>query len=159
MKKIIIAVMVMLFGMAYASAQDYERTYFELNTTDGGKIRFMFDDEPEMTFDGEEIVITDYSGESVRYAMANVANLTFDKLTVSVEGVEADDAVQVAISKESISVSGLAANAEVALYSLSGAKVASATADTDGNAVVSLEGIAGGVYVAAMPGHTFKFIR
>lgn len=42
--------MVMLFGMTAASAQDYDQTYFELTTTDGKTIKFLFDDEPVYDF-------------------------------------------------------------------------------------------------------------
>ena len=56
-------------------------------------------------------------------------------------------------------VSGLEGAAKVNVFDASGKAVASAVADPSGIASIDTSALGKGVYVVAMPNHSFKFIR
>ena len=76
-------------------------------------------------------------------------------------GVEAleEAHVKVSIGKEAIAISGLETGAQVTLCDLSGRVVASAGADDAGSLSINVSDLSKGVFIVAMPGQSFKFIR
>lgn len=159
MKKYIVAAMMAVaavFGAAAQSSSDYA---LQVNTRGGGVVEYAFEYTPEITFDGDEVVIIDEDmAEGMRFNMADILNLTIKKPSVGVaDAVKAD--MTIAVTKETLSVNGLAEGAVVAVYNMSGALVASATAGNDGAVAIAVDGLGKGVFVATMPGNSFKFIR
>ncbi len=155
MKKYIIAAVVALTALLGARAE--ERSSLIVNTTAGDKVEFKFIEQPEMTFEGDDVVITDLAGTTVRYDMADVENITFSKYT-DVKEV-ATDHVTVQVTRSLVAVSGLEAGASVAIYNVDGMALASAAAGADGTLTIPVEDFPKGVYIVVMPGHNFKFIR
>lgn len=156
MKKYIFAVAAALLGGLAANAD--ELSSFIVNKTDGAKIEFKFAMDPEMTFDGDDLVITDSAEATVRYPMAEVENVTFSKYTSSLQDVGADK-VSVELTRSFVRISGLQAGASVRLLDINGMTLAAGSADADGSLTLGVEDLAKGVYIIAMPGHSFKFIR
>ncbi|MCM1006046.1 MAG: hypothetical protein NC548_57830 [Lachnospiraceae bacterium] len=159
MKKYILSAFAAIALAFTASAADYDYTLL-VNTKEGNVVEFEFKYYPVATFEGDEVVITDdHNLEAMRYDMADIANFTFKKTVSGIDEVTPDSAVKVRITKEYMKVSGLKAGAVVNIHDIAGAKVAGGTADADGNVHIALEGLGSGVFVASMPGTTFKFIR
>lgn len=156
MKKYIYAAAVALLGCFGAKAD--ELSSFIVNTTAGDQIEFKFAAGPEMTFEGDELVITDAAETVVRYDMADVENVVFSKYVVSVNDINADR-VSVEVTRSYVRISGLEAGADVRVFDINGVGVASGRADSEGSLTIDVEGLAQGVYIVAMPGHNFKFIR
>lgn len=156
MKRYMFAAIVTLLGCFGAKAE--ELSSFIVNTTDGGQIEFKFAASPEMTFDGEDLVIADASEQTVRYPMADVENVVFAKYTSSLRGVDSDR-ISVTVTRSYIDVTGLEAGADVRVYDIDGVGVASGRADADGSLRLGVADLAKGVYIVAMPGRNFKFIR
>ena len=130
-----------------------------VNTKDGNIVKYAFEYTPEVTFDGDEMVVIDEDlAEGMRFNMADILNLTIEKPTVGVgSAVKAD--LTIAVTKSTLTVAGLKEGAAVGIYNMSGVQVASAAADNDGNVVIAIDGLGKGVYFATMPGNSFKFIR
>lgn len=159
MKKYIFAVIALVAAVfTTAAAPTYDYTLL-VNTKAGSTVEFAFVDYPTATFEGDEVIIADDAHlQDVRFDMADIENFTFSK-TTGIDQVKADSDIQIRLTKEALAASGLKAGATVNIYNLTGTLVATARADADGNAYVALEGIGTGVFVASMPGTTFKFIR
>lgn len=145
------------FGAFSQDASDYSLL---VNMMDGNVVEYEFENCPVATFEGDELVITDDLNEgSLRCNMADIANLTIKKPTVAVSEIEAASHLRIAVSKQAVSVAGLAEGAEVAVFDMSGVKVASAEAGADGVATVAVEQLGAGVFLVSMPGNSFKFVR
>lgn len=155
-KYIFAAVAALLGGMAAYAA---ELSSFIVNKTDGAQIEFKFATDPEMTFDGDDLVITDSASATVRYPMAEVENVTFSKYTTSLQDIVDTDKVSVEVTRSFVRISGLVAGADVRLLDINGMTLAAGRADADGSLTLGVQDLAKGVYIIAMPGHSFKFIR
>lgn len=160
MKKYIYAAIMAVASAFAASAQDTGEYFLVVNTNDGTVVKFAFEDCPTATFEGEEMVITnEFQEESIRFNMSDIESLKVEGNNTSVDNIADGQLLTVAVTRQSVSVSGLKEGATVNIYDLSGRIVASATAGSDGSVVIAVDGIGTGVFVASMPGNTFKFIR
>ncbi|MCM1320118.1 MAG: hypothetical protein NC217_07010 [Muribaculaceae bacterium] len=156
MKKYIFAALAVMAASFSASAQD-DYTLL-VNTNAGNTVEFAFKYYPVATFDGDEVVISsDNNAEDMRYNMGDIASFTFKK-TTGLQSVNTAD-IRVKVTKEFMTVEGLEPNADVKIYNANGATVAAATANAEGYVYIDLTGMGAGVFVATMPGNTFKFIR
>lgn len=157
MKKYIIAAFMAVAAVFGAAAS--EGYSLLVNTKDGNVVKYAFEYTPEVTFDGDEMVVIDEDlAEGMRFNIADILNLSIEKPTVGVENVTKAD-LTVAVTKQSLSVSGLKEGAIVCIYNMSGARVASAVAGNDGSVTIAVDNLGSGVFAATMPGNTFKFIR
>ena len=160
MKKYIVSAMMALAAMFGAAAQNSNDYALQVNTKDGNVVEYAFEYCPVATFDGDELVITDdRSDESLRCNMGDILNITIKKPSVGVQAIDAASHLKIAVTKDALTISGLQQNAEVVVFDMSGAKVASVSSDDEGLAVVVLERLSKGIYVASMPGNSFKFVR
>lgn len=150
------AIAALVLGVCGLMAQE-DMTQALTVYTDNGEVTFLFRDKPEMTFDGEDALLSTTKGESVRFPMAEIKNIVFGSVN-SVKGVAASG-VTVSLEGELLAVGGLEPGAQVKVFTAAGAMVAEASAAADGRVELQLGNLASGVYVAAIPGHTFKFIR
>lgn len=159
MKKIIIAALALAGAFMTVETQAKEINSLLVNLADGKTIEYVFIDEPVATFRGTDVVITNLDEIEVSYPMAEVANFTFKK-EVGVNAFREGRAdLRVNVSRDMISVEGLAAGATLSLYDTSGRIVATATSDGEGFASISTSRFADGVYVASAASHSFKFIK
>ncbi|MBD5355764.1 MAG: hypothetical protein HDR88_02005 [Bacteroides sp.] len=156
MKKYIIASIMALASAFTVSAYDYSLL---VNTKDGNVVEYQFEFNPVATFDGDEmIIVDDYTGVDTRFNMADIINLTIKKPDSAVGKIETPH-LTIGVTKDHLSVSGLDKGSCVNIYNLSGATVASAVAGEDGTVNIAVDGLGSGVFVASMPGNSFKFIR
>lgn len=145
------------FGAVAQNASDYSLL---VNMMDGNVVEYEFENCPIATFEGDELIITDdLSDESLRCNMADIVNLTIKKPSVAVSEIDAAAHLKIAVSKQTVTVTGLADGAEVSVFDMSGVRVASAKAAADGMAVVNVERLGTGVFLVSMPGNSFKFVR
>lgn len=159
MKKYIIAAMMAVAAVFAASAENDNGYSLLVNTNNGNVVEYEFEYCPVATFDGDEVVISDeLHAESMRYDMADIVSFTIKKPTVGVSEISEAN-LKVAVTKDTLSVSGLAQGAPVNVYNLAGAMVASAVAGNDGSVRIDVSRLGAGVFVATMPGNSFKFIR
>ena len=160
MKKYIFAA---LFALALAcpSPVKADASYSLLvNTTDGLTVEYDFEYLPIATFEGDVMIITDDRNvKGTRFEMDNVLNMTFKAAVSGVEELSEANHIKVSVANGQLSVSGLEAESQLVVFDASGKVVASAIAAPDGFASVNIDALGKGVYVASMPGYSFKFIR
>lgn len=162
MKKYIYAAILAVVSAFSASAEDIKDYFLLVNTNDGNAVEFAFEYYPVATIEGDELVIKDdLHAESIRYNISDVKNLTLKGVPRpdSIDDVTGGQLVKVSVTKQSVSISGLEEGATVNIYDISGKLVASAAAGADGSVVIAVDGLGSGIFVASMPGNTFKFIR
>lgn len=153
MKKYIMAAAIAVCSLFSANAST---SWFTVNTTDGNELEFLFDMQPEITFQENDMIVTTVDDEVLTIPMSDVVNITF--ATTGVETVK-DVNPGVELTKEALTVRNLKANARVSIFDLNGRMVASAKTDNNGFVTISLGNLGAGVYVASMPGYNFKFIH
>lgn len=158
MKKYIFAA---IFALAASAAASAETSYALLvNTIDGNSIEYDFEYLPIATFEGDEMIISDDRGAgTARYAIEDVLNMTIKPAASGVDDVVEAGRIKVRTEGGFMIVSGLEGAAKVNVFDASGNAVASAVADPSGIASIDTSALGKGVYVVAMPNHSFKFIR
>lgn len=161
MKNYILALVALIAATFSAYAQQVYDYTLLVNTKEGKVVEYEFKYFPVASFEGDELVITDDAhAESMRYNMADITNFTFKKALSGVENVTDQKAdLRIIVTKEYLKVSGLTAGERVDIHNLTGYRVATACADADGYVCIELDNIGTGVFIASMPGNTFKFIR
>lgn len=140
-----------------------------LRFTDGTLVGFAFKDKPAIgytTVDNVPTLTITSGGFKVQYDYSNVKSFYWSSdvssVPTSISDVPANGAGNVSfrITDGGISVSGLASGESVAVYTVSGAKVASAVSPTgSGEANITLPQGAGVYIVKASSGISYKFIR
>ena len=162
MKKHILAALVAL-ALAPFATLNAEPSYFLLvNTSDGNTVEYDFEYLPVATFEGDVMIITDdRSIDGMRFAMDNVVNMTFKAVSdpSAVDCVDDAGRIKVSVAGDLLKVSGLEAGARLVVYDAAGKIEASANADQHGASELNVSNLSKGVFVVAMPGFSFKFIR
>lgn len=160
MKKYIFAALLAIVLMPKALADAPKSYSLLVNTTDGNSYEYAFEYLPIATFEGDEMIISDdRSSKGARYAMENVANMTFKAEDSGVNEISEKNLVKISTVNDILTISGVDAGTKLAVYDAAGKLVASATADRDGIASVNIGNLGKGVFVVALPKHSFKFIR
>lgn len=159
MKKIITALCMGALMAGTAMAQDILPTSLVVSLRDGNEVEYKFSKEPEVTFEGAELKISDINGDSVAYGMADVASFTFRSDNSGVGTVEGVSPLRIVLGAGAVTVSGLEPGAEVRAWDLEGRQVAAVRADGSGIATVECGGWIGGTYVIAAGSHSFKYIK
>ena len=161
MRKYIMAVLAVLATVVTAGAEQVFMPYIlQVNTADDNAVQYKFADQPTATFADGTMTLTVESGAAVEFAMDDVKSMSLVADEAGVDNVTGDNtALAIAVTSQAITIDGMAAMSPVAVYDLNGRKVAAATSDAEGHATVSVDGLAGGVYVVSLPNHSFKFIK
>lgn len=164
MKKIILSAAALLMTLGAYAYDVYSHTVY-ITKADGTTVEHAFNLLPVATFEGDNMVIdftmTDENGGTiprVTYAMNEVKNISFTK-TLGVDDIAADRNVRFGLTRDLLQVAGLEPGTAVAIYSVSGITVARATADTTGEAAISISSLTPGTYVVVAGTNTFKFIK
>lgn len=158
MKKIILTLCVVLLSMAtghMAQAQDAGElvTIVKINKTDGRVVRYGLPSAPEVTFAGDNLLVTAAEIEALEIPRAEVSHIDFEKNWQS-----ALDAASLGEDDFSFGFDGeevvLASRklTRVEMFDTAGHRLMSVAAE-DGNARLSLAGLASGVYVVAPDCH------
>lgn len=162
MKKIIISAIAAVMICLSASAAEVILTTMAITAKNGDVVELQFIDEPIATFTDENVTFTDINEHTLVYPMADVEKITFKSTAHSAIEEIADDAAarfSIFVTKTAVTVDGMEAGSALNVYNLAGQLVASATADAAGHAEASTESLGAGVYVVALPGHSFKFVK
>ncbi len=160
MKKYILAALLAIVLMPSALADAPQSYSLLVNTADGNSYEYAFEYLPVATFEGDEMIISDdRSSKSARYAMENVVNMTFKSEESGVNEISEKNPIKIYTTNDILTVSGVDAGAKLAIYDAAGKLVASAAADSDGVVSVNIGNLVKGVFVVALPKHSFKFIR
>ncbi len=160
MKKLISALALSLAFAGNALAQDDLGTAnLVVHTGDGQSIEYSFAVEPIVTFEGNDLVLTDIDETRVVYPMSEGIRFTFTNINTGVKDVKATPSMSIRLVNGIVTIAGLEPNAPVMVYDLAGRRVASAVADSAGSAVVNTQGWNTGAYVFTAKGQSFKIIK
>lgn len=123
---------------------------------DGEETVFALADKPKVTFSAEALVITAGDGR-VEYPIDKGAKFTFEQRDLSsISDVESGSAVFVI--GDVVEARGLKAGSAVAAYSADGRLIASAAADSEGNASLDLSHAHGAIIISTTS-KTIKIIK
>lgn len=161
MKKYIISLLAVSATALTASAQHINKLYtMHVVSVGGSTVDFAFSNEPVMTFDGGQMNISSSADSDVKFQMDNVVNIVFSGEASGIATVKGDGLqIKVSASDGKIHISGMKANAKVAIFDASGALIANANADASGQAVVNAGNLGKGVFVVNTPENSFKFTK
>ncbi len=126
-------------------------------TRDNAQHTFVLADKPEVTFEGTDLVVTCVSSTTT-FALPDVIRFTYLNATDAVEEITKDQ-TKVNFKDGMIVVSGLKANATVAVYSIDGKLVARLTARDTGTYSLNLTDLPTGVYIVKADCVTYKIAK
>ena len=124
---------------------------------DGQKALFAFADQPEVTYTATDLVLTT-TKTTVQYPISQLKKLQFEKANMpeGLDEVEADK--RFSFRDGSIVIEGGQPNSLVNIYTVSGALTAQYRLDSNGDAIISTQGLSGHAYILSNGSITFKFI-
>lgn len=153
MKKIL--TLLFLFSSLPLCAEDINALMIHFKS--GKTMTLLLDEQPVTTFSGEDIVITTHMNQ-MTYNGADVQKYTY--LYVDPTAVKSVSTGSLfTIKDNTISLNGLAAGAELSIYSADGILLSSSKTDSHGNATLNLPHQAGKVYVVKTPIANFKICK
>ena len=155
MRKIVFLSFLLLAVVLRVSA--VEQNVVAVYQQDGQKALFAFADQPEVTYTATDLVLTT-TRTSVQYPIAQLKKLQFETADIE-EGLDEVLADQrFSFRDGSIVIEGGEPNSLVNIYTVSGALTAQYRLDSNGDAVISTQGLSSQVYIFANGSITFKFI-
>lgn len=159
MKKTIIALALAVATAFGASAANYEYSLL-VNKTDGTSVAYLFQDSPVATIEGENLKITSTTDEGVLHPIEDLSNLTIlRKETSGVATLVDKGAAAFGVTRQTFDAAGLAAGAEISIFSADGMLCAKGSADSEGRAAIDISSLGKGVYMVRAGKNSFKFIR
>lgn len=135
----------------------HANTVLVVTNTDGSEKKYEIDTATKLKIDRSYLVI-EKDGRSEILRMRQIKKYSFGKDMSGIGGVEVrDDAPPFVYDGSKVTVSE--AGASVLLSDLAGRVVAQASQSPDGNAVISLDGLAAGVYILNINGAGYKIVK
>lgn len=161
MKKFITPILLLLAAMLPAAAQsDIPKCSLLVNLNDDTTVTYRFADEPVATFSDDDMILTLADDQTVTYPMENIKSLTFESDFTAVGDVKADaNGPVVTFTNGLITIDGLQPAMTVRVFDTAGALIAAAPASDNGHTEIATDRLAKGVYVVALPSHSFKFVK
>ena len=126
-------------------------------TRDNAQHMFVLADKPEVTFEGNDLVVTCVNSTTT-FALPDVIRFTYLNATNAVEEITNDE-TQVNFKDGMIVVNGLKANSSVAVYSVDGRLVRQLKAREGGNYRLDLSELPTGVYIVKADRVTYKIVK
>lgn len=126
-------------------------------TRDNAKHMFVLADKPNVTFEGEDLVVTCVNSTTT-FALPDVIRFTYLYATDAVEELKADDTT-VDFKDGMIVINQLKANATLAVYSVDGRLVRQFTARDSGSYSLDLGELPTGVYIIKADRVTYKIAK
>lgn len=145
MRKLILTLALAAAGYTGADAEVINAMKVTLNN--GDTEVFVLADKPQMTFDGDELVVTS-PVLTKQYPRSSVKNVTFFGKDASVSDIQAEGTVYTFVDNI-FSCPG----ADITVYNLSGVVVA------NGHETVSLAGQTNGIYIIKTNNQTLKVVK
>lgn len=135
----------------------HANTVLVVTNTDGSEKKYEIDTATKLKIDRSYLVI-EKDGRSEILRMRQIKKYSFVKDMSGIDGVEVrDDAPPFVYDGSKVTVSE--AGAAVLLSDLAGRVVAQASQSSGGNAVISLDGLAAGVYILNINGAGYKIVK
>ena len=156
MRKIVFLFTLLLAAVLHVSAE--EQNVVAVYQTDGQKALFAFADQPEVTYTATDLVLTT-TKTSVQYPISQLKKLQFEmaEMPEGLDEVLADQ--RFSFRDGSIVIEGGEPNSLVNIYTVSGALTAQYRLDSNGDAVIPMQGLSGQPYIFANGSITFKFMQ
>ncbi len=126
-------------------------------TKDGEQIAFPFEDEPRITIEDTQFVVSSLK-LTMEYAITDIERFTLlegDEAT-GMESVRAESLLQTEWQRDHLSVSGMAAQSVVRVMTVGGSMVKQMRADAYGRVSLSMTDLPKGIYLVQTPTKTFK---
>lgn len=124
--------------------------------TNGQRIYYAIDQHPKVVAENNMLVLQT-SSERVEYSLADVHKYTLEPKSTGIDAVESKP--MISQSAGSITLCGLTANADLAVYDINGRTIRAMKADTNGTAVISTTGFASGVYIIRIGNTSIKILK
>lgn len=155
MRKIVFLSFLLLAVVLRVSA--VEQNVVAVYQQDGQKALFAFADQPEVTYTATDLVLTT-TKTSVQYPISQLKKLQFEmaEMPEGLDEVLADQ--RFSFRDGSIVIEGGEPNSLVNIYTVSGTLIAQYRLDSNGDAVIPMQGLSGQPYIFANGSITFKFI-
>lgn len=151
---LVLAIVAMLTVSPQARAD--EKLYVEYK--DGSVFSYVLANKPEVTFQEANIIVTAPEIADT-HKMVDVKQFLFS-LPTSIEKVNAGEHRLTYTNNNAVRLEGFKAGSTVSVYDINGVLMAETIIDKDGNVVVSLDGMAAGLYViATAEGKSYKIIK
>ena len=152
MKKFLLSLTLML-----ATVAAWAEGGFYVVTTSGEQVGFIFSEQPEWTYEGDNLVIT-CMNNTVEYPMADVDCIYFDEIgSSSPTGItEVKNTELMRFVKDGVELSGFAAYTTVTIYNLQGQQIGAYRTDGSGSLNISLADREQGIYIIKANKSTLK---
>lgn len=146
----------LLLPMLAMGADDAEiLNALRLHKASGEEVTILLKERPVVTFVSNDLVVTTQSNE-VSYPSADIMKFTYEAVEYSGVNGLAQTGSLISFLGDELQVAHLTSATEVAVYTLDGKCVATATTDAKGAASISLSGQPAAVYVVKTSSVTFK---
>ncbi len=150
MKKFLLSLTLML-AMVTVWAEDG----FYVVTTSGDRTYYLFEDQPVLTYEGDNLVIT-CLGDAVIYPMSDLDRMQFVEDQPSTKLTEIKNAELVRFAGDGVELSGFAAYTTVTIYNLQGQQIGAYSTDGSGSLNISLADREQGIYIIKANKSTLK---
>lgn len=128
-----------------------------LTLASGSQVTYMLDEQPKVTFQGDDLTITTHLNE-VTYASSDVLKFTYSKVNTDGIGSVSTNA-NFSIIGNVLVASNLVPNSEITVYSVDGLLLVSDRTDYNGSVSVTLPKISNNVYLIKTNTANFKITK
>lgn len=142
-----------LFATLYASAQGANAMV--LHFASGGEVTCLLDEQPLVTFEGDELVLTTHMNV-VRYQAKDVVKFTYVTLRATDVSSTSTVGTKFFFDGDVLRARNLEPQSMVAVYTVDGSQVASAMTDKNGNVSLALPRQSGVVFAVKNSVANFK---
>lgn len=146
----------MLIGTLSSFADDINAMMLHLSS--GKSVICMLDEKPIVSFCGDELILTTHMN-AVSYQSSNVLKFTYLYVDPAAVGKVEMSQSMFSFSGNTLTVTGIEPDSQVAVYSVDGVLVASAKTNQKGSATISLPEQSGKVYVVKTSVANFKITK
>lgn len=147
--------LLLLFAAFSLSVSADEVNAIDFWMTTGNKVTFVLYEQPLVTFQGNDLVITTPMRE-VRYASQDVTKFTYTSVDNSSISTLKANSVSFSFEDYGIAVMNVEPLSVIDIYTTDGAHIVSAKADHRGNVAVTFPSAAGVTYIIKTSVATFK---
>ena len=156
----------LLMGITFATnaatiSDDNVKYKLLLWDMDGQKIEFMLDYGVTITFDDDQLIITNDVADIIPFDLDNTWKLTYAAVGGDGTGVQSlsEDLNTVQFNGQNIMFQHLKAGSKVSVYAVNGMLMMNKTIASDGELTVDLSNFSQGVYVVNVNNKTYKVVK
>lgn len=144
-------VFLILFLLAPIVIKAETTRYLIFETTEGVKISIVLSENPELTFNGQTMIITT-NGKVQKVEIKDIAKWHYENETTGINTIESNNNTVINRTNENeIIVEGMSATSKVQVYSIDGKKQSAQVSYSDGGrAYINLSSLPKGVYIVSI---------